>query len=85
MSSLKSKRKTSKRAKAINRIVAASVAMFLLLSQVTVLAFAQAETGQISGTVLDPNGAVVAGASIILKSVDTGAERHTVRPMQELI
>jgi hypothetical protein len=77
MSSLKSKWKTSKRAKAINRIVAASVAMFLLLSQVTVLAFAQAETGQLSGTVLDPNGAVVAGASVILKSVDTGAERRT--------
>src|ERR1044071_5322194 len=77
MSSLKSKWGTQKRAKAINRIVAASVAMFLLLSQVTVLAFAQAETGQISGTVLDPNGAVVAGASIILKSVDTGAERRT--------
>ncbi|HST24302.1 MAG TPA: carboxypeptidase regulatory-like domain-containing protein, partial [Blastocatellia bacterium] len=77
MSSLKSKWKTSKRAKAINRIVAASIAMFLLLSQVTVLAFAQAETGQLSGTVLDPNGAVVAGASVILKSVDTGAERRT--------
>lgn len=38
-------------------------------------AFAQSETGQIVGKVTDPNGAVVAGAAISLKSVETGAQR----------
>lgn len=38
-------------------------------------AFAQSETGQIVGKVTDPNGAVVAGAAINLKSVETGAQR----------
>ena len=36
---------------------------------------AQQETGQISGTVTDPQGALVAGATITIRSVDTGAER----------
>lgn len=40
-------------------------------------ALPQAETGQISGRVLDPNGAVVAGATVTVKSVGTGAERTT--------
>ncbi|HEX8117806.1 MAG TPA: carboxypeptidase regulatory-like domain-containing protein, partial [Pyrinomonadaceae bacterium] len=33
---------------------------------------AQTETGQITGKVLDPNGAVVAGAAVTVKSVETG-------------
>ncbi len=37
--------------------------------------FAQTETGQISGTVTDPQGAVVAGASVTVSSKDTGASR----------
>ena len=37
-------------------------------------AFAQQETGQIIGTVTDQNGAVVANASVVVKSVDTGRE-----------
>ena len=36
---------------------------------------AQSETGQIVGKVTDPNGAVVAGAAISLKSMETGAQR----------
>ncbi|MBA2340711.1 MAG: carboxypeptidase regulatory-like domain-containing protein [Pyrinomonadaceae bacterium] len=39
------------------------------------VALAQQETGQISGTVSDPNSALVAGATVTVKSVDTGAER----------
>ena len=38
-------------------------------------ALAQIETGQITGKVSDPNGAVVAGATVTVKSVDAGAER----------
>ena len=39
------------------------------------LIWAQAETGQITGVVSDPSGAVVAGAAITVKSLSTGAER----------
>ena len=34
----------------------------------------QTETGQINGKVVDPNGALVANASVTVKSVDTGTE-----------
>ena len=36
--------------------------------------FAQGATGQIVGKVTDPNGAVVVGATVTAKSVDTGRE-----------
>src|ERR671913_280962 len=49
------------------------LAALLLLSGAT--AFAQTETGQITGRVTDPNGAVVPGASVTVKSVETAAER----------
>ena len=39
---------------------------------------AQTVEGQINGTVTDNSGSVVPGASIVLKSLDTGAERTTV-------
>jgi hypothetical protein len=54
------------------------VFMFVLvccLSLAAVAAFGQAETGQIKGRVTDPNGAVVPGATVTVKSVATGAER----------
>ncbi len=41
------------------------------------LARAQTETGQIVGVVLDPNGAVIPGATVTIRSVVTGAERRT--------
>ena len=50
----------------------------LLAAQFTVAALAQTETGTISGTVKDPQGAVVAGAAVILKSANTGVERRSV-------
>jgi hypothetical protein len=51
--------------------------MFLgvLLFALSATAFAQLETGQITGRVTDPNGAVVTGAAVSVKSVETGAER----------
>lgn len=54
--------------------------IFVLLSLVFAIAMlattgmAQTETGQISGKVTDPNGAVVAGATITVKSAQTGRE-----------
>lgn len=41
----------------------------------SVLGQSQATTGVIQGTVTDPNGAVLAGASITVKNVNTGFER----------
>src|SRR3569832_1825780 len=51
------------------------VVLAALLFALSATAFAQLETGQITGRVTDPNGAVVPGAAVILKSVETGAER----------
>ncbi len=38
---------------------------------------AQGTTGQISGTITDPNGAVVTGATVKITNLDTNAERET--------
>lgn len=50
----------------------AVTAVFLAL---TVAAFGQAETGTINGTVTDPTGAVVSGATVTAKSLASGATR----------
>src|SRR5512140_3969 len=49
-----------------------------LLALLCDLAFAQTETGQVVGTVTDPQEAVVAGAKVTLKNVNTNASRETV-------
>ena len=49
----------------------------LSLCLVGASAFAQQETGQISGKVTDPQDKVVSGATVTSKSVATGAERTT--------
>ena len=51
--------------------------LFLVFVLGTVGAFAQQETGQISGKVVDPNGAAVAKAAVTVKSVGTSAQRDT--------
>jgi hypothetical protein len=51
----------------------ACVLVGLLL--VVATAFAQLETGQIGGTVTDPSGSVVPGATVTIKSLATGALR----------
>ena len=48
----------------------------LALVAMSATAFAQLETGQITGRVTDPNGAVVPGAAVAVKSVETGAVRN---------
>lgn len=52
--------------------------VFLLLGTlalISVLAFGQAETGLITGTITDPSGAAVAGATVTVKSVSSGTTR----------
>ncbi len=49
--------------------------LLILILGLSVFAQSQSTTGLIQGTVTDPNGAVVSGASINVKNVDTGFER----------
>src|SRR3954454_13691547 len=42
------------------------------------LAFSQAQTGSLSGTVLDANDAAVAGAAVEAREMNTGVTAHTV-------
>ena len=66
---------------AVPHRISASVEKFLLLVIITlsitgaVLAQAQASTADLTGTVVDPNGAVVAGATVIAKNAGTGITR----------
>ncbi|HTK96106.1 MAG TPA: carboxypeptidase regulatory-like domain-containing protein, partial [Terriglobales bacterium] len=52
--------------------------LLALVAMLCGLAFGQAETGQIVGTVTDPQGAVIPGAKVIVKNADTNALRETV-------
>ena len=52
-----------------------TVFAFLTLLVIPLLAFGQAESGQIAGTVTDQNGGLVPGASIVVKNDKTGEER----------
>lgn len=47
----------------------------IMISGVGVFAQSQATTGTVQGTIVDPNGAVVSGATITVKNVETGFER----------
>ncbi len=51
--------------------------ILIALLGITGLIWAQAETGQITGTVTDPTGAIVANATVKVVSTSTGAERTT--------
>ena len=48
------------------------VALFLCLS---IAAQSQSTTGLIQGNVVDQNGAIVQGASVFVKNIETGFER----------
>jgi len=61
--------------RAIWRGLAGAVVVLLLCIGV---ASAQVETGQISGTVTDPSGAVIPNANVSVKNVDTNAIRSTI-------
>ncbi|HEU4509194.1 MAG TPA: TonB-dependent receptor [Pyrinomonadaceae bacterium] len=51
--------------------------LFVTFFCVTLSAFAQGGTGQLSGNVVDANGAVIAGANVKLTSLATAQERET--------
>jgi carboxypeptidase family protein/TonB-dependent receptor-like protein len=61
----------------LKEAVASLLAVFLLLSLGSASVFAQSETGQITVKAVDEKGAVVAGATVNVKSTGTGAERTT--------
>src|SRR6266576_1157917 len=50
------------------------LAVVFAIGLMAITAFGQADTGQIIGKVTDPNGAVVPGAAVSIKSVSTGRE-----------
>lgn len=52
-----------------------SIVCVLFLAAVAAFAQSQATTGLIQGTIVDPNGAVVNGASVNVKNTETGFER----------
>lgn len=58
--------------KTLGRRFATVLAIFLASA---LFSSAQLETGQIAGTVTDPSGAVVAGATVTVKRIDTGVAR----------
>jgi hypothetical protein len=51
------------------------LAILALLFVVSSLVFGQAETGQVTGTVTDPSGAIVSGAKVTITDVNTSASR----------
>src|SRR5271157_4978668 len=59
---------------AINRVFLCSV----LLLATALMIWAQAESGQITGTIADPSGAVVANAAVKATNTLTGTERSSV-------
>jgi len=58
----------------LKKAVASLLTLFLLMSLGPVAAFAQSETGQVTVKAVDPQGAVVPGATVVVKSVERGSE-----------
>src|SRR5260221_723994 len=59
------------------RVAAGLMVGALVFFMFSVLAFGQAQTGTLRGTVTDPNGQVVAGATVTAKQQTTGATTPT--------
>ncbi len=62
----------------LRRAGAVLAALVVVWSLATPGLHGQTVQGQINGTITDPSGNAVPGAKIVLKSMDTGAERTTV-------
>ena len=67
------------------RAVSFKALIVLLLSTLSVsLAFAQAGTGELSGLVTDPTGAVIANAPVTLTNTATGESRTATTTAEPL-
>src|SRR5208283_4644917 len=62
----------------MNRTALRTISLLAILALCSVWAFGQAETGQIAGTIKDASGAVVSGAKVTAKGVNTGLTRDSV-------
>ncbi len=60
------------------RRLALRLGVFVVLATLPLAAFAQTESGKISGSVTDQSGGVLPGASVTLKNVNTNATRSAV-------
>jgi len=60
----------------ISTLVARLVTLLALVAFTVPAVTAQVTTGNLSGTVLDPNGAAVAGATVKVTNADTGISRE---------
>ncbi|MBI3649790.1 MAG: carboxypeptidase regulatory-like domain-containing protein, partial [Acidobacteria bacterium] len=58
--------------RSLKEAVSSLLSVFLFLALVPFSAFAQTETGQITVKAVDPQGAVVSGATVTAKSVERG-------------
>src|SRR5438132_4479012 len=66
-----------RQARLLNHMFTCTVAMLAVVLFASIAVFAQSDTGSITGTVRDQNGAIVPGASITAKNQRTGEERST--------
>ncbi len=64
--------------RAMNRTALRTISLLAILALFSVWAFGQAETGLIAGTVKDASGAVVTGAKVTVKSINTGLTRDGI-------
>ena len=64
--------------------VFALLSLLLAITLSAATGMAQTETGQIAGKVIDPNGAVVSGATVTVKSAQTGRESTATSDNQGL-
>lgn len=60
----------------MRRSASYALSIWLLISTIAVIAFAQVPVGTISGLAIDPSGAVIRNATIIIRNKATSAERR---------
>jgi len=63
--------------RAMNRTALRTISLLAILALCSGWAFAQKENGQIAGTIQDASGAVVSGAKVSAKGLNTGLMRET--------
>jgi hypothetical protein len=72
-----------RKAKAFALFTAWALVLFSILPLASVPAMAQATTGTLRGTVADPNGGIIAGATVRAKNESTGSETAPVTTSSE--